>query len=190
MNKKTLAIGSLALLAVLVIAGVLFVVLNPSRELQNASSAPVYAQAEVGDTAPPFSSPTTQGPFDLARESKPVLLEIFATWCPHCQRETSVLNQLFDKYKSQVAFIAVPGSELAMDHNSPESISDVLAFQQQFKVQYPIAVYDPNMTIANLYLKGGFPTIAIIDKTKTISYLNSGEIAFVELDNELKKVTR
>ena len=32
------------------------------------------------------------GPFDLASVSTPVLLEVFATWCPHCQREVPVVN--------------------------------------------------------------------------------------------------
>jgi hypothetical protein len=77
-----------------------------------------------------------------------------------------------------------------MDGTSPESEFDVLNFQTRFKVQYPIAVYDPNLAVAKLYLKGGFPTMAVIDKNKTITYLNSGEIPYNELNAELAKVTR
>jgi thiol-disulfide isomerase/thioredoxin len=190
MNQRMIGILSLAALACIVVGGVLYVQMNNSRQLQNASNAPLSAGATQGAKAPTFSTPTTAGPFDLASVDKPVFLEVFATWCPHCQRETRVLNQLYGKYKDRVAFIAIPGSDTGMDGASPESLLDVLNFQTKFRVAYPIAVYDPALTIPNQYLKGGFPTIAVIDKNKTISYLNSGEIGFAELDGELGKVIR
>jgi cytochrome c biogenesis protein CcmG/thiol:disulfide interchange protein DsbE len=190
MNQRTLGVISIVIVAILVIGGVLFVKFRPSQQLQNASTAPINATAEMGQKAPEFQTPTTAGPFDLAAVQKPVFLEIFATWCPHCQRETAVINKLYEKYKDRVAFIAVPGSDTGMDGTSPESLLDVLKFQARFNVQYPIAAYDPDLAIAKLYLKGGFPTLAVIDKSKTISYLNSGEVPLSELDAELAKVTR
>lgn len=190
MNQRTLGALSIAILAVLVVGAVLFVKLRPSQQLQNASTAPINATAAMGQKAPNFQTPTTAGPFDLAAVDKPVFLEIFATWCPHCQRETSVIDRLYAKYKDRVAFLAVPGSDTGMDGTTPESQLDVLNYQVRFKAQYPIGAYDPQLAVAHLYLKGGFPTIAIIDKSKTIAYLNSGEIPFGELDAQLAKVTR
>ncbi|MBV8638607.1 MAG: redoxin family protein [Candidatus Eremiobacteraeota bacterium] len=190
MNQRTLGVLSIVIIAVLVIGGVLYVKLRPSTQLQNASVAPINATAAIGQKAPEFQTPTTAGPFDLAATQKPVFLEVFATWCPHCQRETMVIDRLYQKYRDRVDFIAVPGSDTGMDGTSPESQFDVLNFQQRFRTQYPIAAYDPNLTIAKQYLKGGFPTLAVIDKNKTITYLNSGEVPYGELDAELAKVTR
>ena len=190
MNQRTLGVISIVVLAVLVIGAVVYVKLHPSQQLQNASTAPINATAEMGQKAPEFQTPTTAGPFDLAATDKPVFLEIFATWCPHCQRETSIIDKLYGKYKDRVAFLAVPGSDTGMDGTTPESQLDVLNYQVRFNAKYPIGAYDANLAIAHQYLKGGFPTIAIIDKNKTISYLNSGEIPFNELDAELAKVTR
>ncbi len=189
MNQRMLAILSLVVIVVLIGAGIVYVKLHQSQ-LQNASSAPVNAAAQMGAKAPEFSLPTTAGPFDLATVDKPVFLEIFATWCPHCQRETAVINQLYAVYGSRVAFLAVPGSDTGMDGASPESQFDVLNFQIRFKVKYPIAAYDPNLTVAKLYLKGGYPTIAIIDRSKTIAYLNSGEVPYKELAAALNAVLK
>lgn len=190
MNQRTLGIISIVIVAALIIAGVIYVILRPSQQLQNASVAPINATATMGQKAPEFQTPTTAGPFDLAAAQKPVFLEVFATWCPHCQRETAVIDRLYGKYKDRVDFVAVPGSDTGMDGTTPESQFDVLNFQQRFRTQYPIAAYDPNLSIAKQYLKGGFPTLAVIDKNKTITYLNSGEVPFSELDTELAKVTR
>ncbi len=190
MNQRTLGVLSIVVIAILVIGGAIYAKLRPSQQLRNASTAPINASADIGQKAPQFAIPTTQGAFDLTRVTKPVFLEIFATWCPHCQRETAVIEKLYQKYHGRVAFIAIPGSDTGMDGTSPESQLDVLNFEQRFNVHYPIAAYDPDLSIAKMYLKGGFPTIAVIDGNKTISYINSGEIPLAELDAELKKVAR
>ena len=189
MNQRVLAIVSLIVLVLLVAGGILYVKFN-GTQLKNASTAPINASATMGQKAPEFQLPTTAGAFDLNAVDKPVLLEIFATWCPHCQRETVVMNQLYAAYGKRVAFLAVPGSDTGMDGASPESQLDVLNFQIRFDVKYPIAEYDPNLTVAKMYLKGGYPTIAIIDRNKTISYLNSGEVPFKELAAALNQVLK
>lgn len=176
MNQRVLAIASAVALVCLVAGAILYVKFRPSTQLQNASEAPISAALATGSKAPQFTIPTTHGLFDLDAQTKPVFLEIFATWCPHCQRETKVLNALYKQYGSRVAFVAIPGSTTGMDGTSDETQFDVLSFQMRFNVQYPIAAYDPNLAVAKLYLQGGFPTLAVIGTNKTIAYLNSGEI--------------
>ncbi len=148
---------------------------------------PVAVTIAVGKPAPEFTALTTHGPFDLQKAKKPVFLEVFATWCPHCQRETSTINELYGAYKGTVDFVAVSGSETGMDGQSAETANDVLTFAGQFKVRYPIA-YDGAKTVANLYLQGGFPTIVIISRAKRISYIGSGEVPTDELNAALQKV--
>jgi len=190
MNQRVVGIASLAAVILLALGGVLYVKLRPSQQLKNASAAPVSAPIAAGQIAPQFTLPTTAGPFNLDTETKPIFLEIFATWCPHCQRETVVLNKLYDAYKSRVAFLAVPGSDTGMDETSPETQLDVLNFQTRFDVKYPIGAFDPNLAIAKRYLLGGYPTIVIIGRDKKITYANSGEIAYPELASALNSALK
>jgi thiol-disulfide isomerase/thioredoxin len=190
MNHRVLGIATVAIVAILAIGGVVYVKLRPSPQLASASKAPVVGSAQRGKPAPNFVTATTAGEFDLAKEDKPVFLEFFATWCPHCQRETAVIDRLYDNYRARVAFLGIPSSNTGMDGTSPESQLDVLAFQNTFKVEYPIAAYDPSLQVANEYLQGGFPTIAIVGKNKIISYLNSGEVPYDELSSRLQKVLK
>ncbi|MDE2481232.1 MAG: TlpA family protein disulfide reductase [bacterium] len=190
MNQRQLAAISVAVLVVLVVVGVLYVRLHPSQQLQNASVAPVNATAEMGQRAPEFVTASTNGLFDLDKTTKPAFIEIFATWCPHCQRETAVIEKLYTRFGNRVAFIAIPGSDTGMDGTSPESQLDVLTFQNRFGVSYPIGAYDPSLSIAKQYLKGGFPTIAIVDAHKTIAYINSGEIPYEELAAVLERTLK
>ena len=82
--------------------------------------------------------------------------------------------------------MGVSGSDTAMDGTSASSQNDVLRWIEKFDVKYPVA-YDAQDAVANLYLQGGFPTIAVINKAKTIVYLNSGEISYDEANQRNRK---
>lgn len=169
---------------VVVIAGVLIAVryANTGGVQKSATQAPALGTAKLGEPAPEFSAATTQGYFDLAKTRKPVFLEVFATWCPHCQRETAIIDELYQKYKDRMDFVAVTGSSVGMDRTSPSSEQDTLNYAQQFHAQYPVA-FDGSLSVAKQYLQGGYPTLVVIDRDKKISYLSSGETSFAELDN-------
>ncbi len=182
-RRTTILYASLIVLAIGAIVTVLIIVRNGS--LQSASSAPDLAKISVGQTAPAFSVATTDGPFNSTNAgAKPTLLEAFATWCPHCQREVPVLNGLFARYKSKANIVGVSASPYAMDSATPESQADVVAFMQRFGATYPIA-FDPNLDVAHKYLQGGFPTLVLIGANGRIQAIASGEIAGKDLQNAL-----
>lgn len=170
----------------LAIAGVVAIGIANHSVPQIATEAPPLSPTAKGDQAPDFSIATTKGAFRLADARRPVLVEVFATWCPHCQRETATLNSLFLKYRNRVDFVAVSGSPYARDRVSPESLTDVLTFAQYFGVRYPIA-YDPTLTVAKGYLQDGFPTIAIVGSDKKIVYIGRGEIAESTLNGAIQR---
>ena len=174
----------------LAIAIVIAVVAFYSRVPKTASTAPLQSDIKVGDVAPEFAVATTSGPFDLKQVQaggKPVFLEVFATWCPHCQHEVPTIDNLYKQFGSKIAFVGVSGSPYGMDGSTPESQNDVIQFQQQLGVTYPIA-YDPALDVAGKYLSGGYPTIAIIDKSGKVTYLGSGELSPADLTKQINKV--
>ena len=173
-------------MAIVVIAAVIGVALG-SRVPKAASDVAMNAKLKVGDTAPPFAVSTNAGPFDLAGVTAPVLLEVFATWCPHCQRETVVLNQLAAKYAGKVAIVAVSGSPYGIDGSTPESQADVMTFGQRFNVRYPIA-FDGELKVGQEYLQGGFPTLVLIDKNKKIAWIKDGEIPEADISKAVNSV--
>lgn len=190
MTRRSLVAATLGIIAVIVAGAVLWYYFGPqNRQVKEASSSPIVGKASVGQPAPDFEVATTDGLFDLKAAEKPVFLEVFATWCPHCQRETTVVDKLYRNYRSRVAFVGVSGSSTAMDGTTAASQLDVLDWVRRFNVQYPVA-YDPLLNVANLYLQGGFPTFAIIGRNKRVSYLNSGEVSYEELSSAIEKVLR
>jgi len=180
-NPRTL---SSAILAVVVVAGIIAYAWWHRNAVPGAAVAPeVQATfppvAAAGSKAPPL---TLKAPLDTITSSslagKPYLLEIFATWCPHCQRMTSVLRSLHAKFPS-LTILSVTGSPYAKDSTPdnmlPESQQDVDAFDREFNITWP-TIFDPNLTVARTWGLNGFPTIYIVNGKGTIVYSDSGEV--------------
>jgi thiol-disulfide isomerase/thioredoxin len=185
-RRRPILYASLAVLAVAVVVAVGFA----SHVPKSASEAPSYTALKVGDPAPPFSAATTSGPFDSTKVgNRPILLEVFATWCPHCQAEVGTLNDLYKTYGGRVAFVAVSGSDRGLDGSTPESQADVLDFAQRFGVRYPVA-FDPQLDVAKKYLQGGYPTLVVIDRQGKIARIGSGEEPKSELEAAIEKAIR
>ena len=67
------------------------------------SAAPAFSVTTKGGV---ISSETLAG--------KPYMLEIFATWCPHCQRMTAVLRNIQKKFPPErLDIVSVTGSPVS-----------------------------------------------------------------------------
>lgn len=144
----------------------------------------------TGTRAPNFTLPTADGKrYTLsAFRGKPVLLEFFAVWCPHCQRESTVLNQIDRQFEPRglqtLAILANPyGKNYDNSGGNDLSIatkSDIAWFEQTFGVTHPTLI-DPTFTTVNAYNAGSYPTIYVLDKQGIIRYANSGEQPYATL---------
>ncbi|HEY1882244.1 MAG TPA: TlpA disulfide reductase family protein [Candidatus Cybelea sp.] len=152
----------------------------------SATEAPAYASLTKGGVAPPFAVTTLTGShLDSRRIAEPIMLEIFATWCPHCQRETQTIRRLRRAFGDRLSIVAVTGSDIASDHQSVETSEDVRLFARYFAVNYPMA-YDPGLTVAQQYLQGSFPTIVFVNRAKRISSVEIGEIDLKRLSADAR----
>jgi thiol-disulfide isomerase/thioredoxin len=182
-NRKVIVYATIAIVAIAAIVAVALA----NRVPKSAQTVNPATSLKVGSKAPEFTASTDAGPFDLATVSTPVFLEVFATWCPHCQHEVPIVDALAKQYAGRVAFVGVTGSPYGIDGSSPENQADVDGWVQKLGVTYPVA-FDPNLTVANQYLQGGYPTIVMIGTDKTVHYISSGEVAPPTLAAALDKI--
>ncbi len=148
--------------------------------------------AKAGQQAPPLD---LKAPLDTITTQtlagKPYLLEIFATWCPHCQRMTVVLRQLRSQIpETRLSMVSVTGSPYGRsstpDNMMPENQQDVDSFEQDFHTTWP-SIYDPDLTVAKSWGLDGFPTIFVVNAKGKIVYSNSGEVPLAELVRAVRK---
>lgn len=129
---------------------------------------------------PPLLSEGTQAPDfqlkDLKGQSvslseytgkQPVLIEFFATWCPHCQHSVPLLKSLQKSKNLKILTINAGDTE-----GTP---STAAAFQQQYHISYPILDH-PSTELLNAYHISGFPTFYLIDTSGKIVWSHAGAL--------------
>ncbi len=167
----------------LVIAAIVWSGINPgTANPQNVAGVPQVGvtPAAQGGPAPDFTFPNTDNqPYTLsAQKGKVVLIEFMAPWCPHCQADVPIFNELNAKYKDKgVDVIGVSASSRGIDNESPIAMDDLVKFRDQFKAEVPL-LFDPELKAANAYGVEYYPTVYIIDKSGNIfgKYLAQEEV--------------
>lgn len=127
---------------------------------------------QAGSMAPDFSLRDLEGKTVTLQEfhgKKNVLLEVFASWCPHCQHSVPALKQLQQAYPDQLQILAINAGD------QPGTPSTGKAFQQQYQITYPI-LEKPSMELMNAYHVSGFPTIYLIDRSGKIVWNHVGTL--------------
>jgi peroxiredoxin len=156
--------------------------------------APSKSMLPVGAAAPDFTLATATG--ERVRLSdlrgKTILLEFFATWCPHCQAEARHLMKLFESLPAaEFAFLSVNA-----DSEDPASL---YAFDRFFHIPWP-TLLDPGTPAGSFKQAGGagpvttaygvalYPTFYVIDAKGRVAWRNDREQPDMLLSQKLHEV--
>ena len=164
-----------------------------SKPASAAGTPPSAGLLAVGSVAPEFRLRTPEGGqvalFGL--RGKAVLLEFFATWCPHCQAEAPHLRRLALRLGGAgFAFVSINGDG--------ETAPSVYAFHRYFGLPYP-ALLDPSSRPGSFHGSGSpgpvsrryglsiFPTFYVIDPAGRIAWRGAGELPDAFLLEQLRR---
>jgi peroxiredoxin len=161
----------------------------------SAAPAPAGDLLPVGSQAPGFTlrTPTGTAVSLASLRGKTVLLEFFATWCPHCAAEAPHLHDLYASLsRKHYAFAAI-------DASSADAPS-VFAYHVYFGLQFP-AVLDPGATsvtfpahghpgpVSQRYRVSYYPTFYVLNPRGRIVWRSTGEQPDALLRQELRAAT-
>ena len=133
-----------------------------------ARSAPLQA----GEPIPNFTAPGIGGgtiEWSLHSGEAPILLAVWAPWCPHCQVEMPVLAEVAKDYPGVHVMTLVTSIG---DQPGP----DPLAFMQDNAISFETAVDDGDETIMHALGVQGFPTMYAVDPDGVVVQAWSGEV--------------
>jgi len=149
-----------------------------------------------GTKAPAFKlhTPTGQAVTLAGLRGKAVLLEFFATWCPHCAAEAPHLKAIYAALPpSRTAFVSV--------NADGEDAASILAFHIYFGLPYP-AVLDPSARpgtfhspgeegpVSAAYRVSSYPTFYVLDRAGRVVWAGSGEQPDALLRLELRRAAK
>jgi peroxiredoxin len=166
------------------------------RPLTGADQPAAKSLLPVGSTAPAFTLRTPTGkPLSLSSlRGEAVLLELFATWCPHCAAEAPHLKAMYAKLpKDRYALVSVNADS--------EDAASVLAYHIWFGLPFP-ALLDPGTDPGSFHSPGSpgpvstkykvrlFPTFYVIDPHGKIAWSATGEQPDALLLHKLRLASR
>ncbi len=135
-----------------------------------------------GFAAPLFTATDLEGKTQTltGSRSRVTLLKFWATWCPHCRNDVSLMKDLFARYRDQ-------GLQL-VTVSTDQDVQKLRSFIRDQGVGYPvIAAYDPsgsNAALPDLYEVQGIPAYYLIDEKGTIVKTFAGSFTERKFDFE------
>jgi peroxiredoxin len=122
----------------------------------------------VGDTLPKFSLASSDSPLEKidisAYKGHPILIDIWATWCPPCREELPHIEKIWSDNKDRGLIV------LAV---TTEDVGAVNAFRAEQKSQIPMYLDADNSANRALGISG-YPTTIIVGKDGRIQYSSVG----------------
>lgn len=100
----------------------------------------------------------------MTHAGKPMIIEVWATWCPPCRTQRGIIHEMADELRGKVSLVA-----LSVDTN-PKVVSDFLAKHPSEMVE----LMAPPETLAAFGGVQAVPTLVFVDAKGTIRGVETG----------------
>lgn len=139
------------------IAGLIWIAF--SRLEPGTSTNGMIPLPRQGFAAPEFSLETTEGNIVALSDlrGRPVLINIWTSWCPPCRAEMPALQRTYQTYHDQGFEI------LAINAANQDDLQDALTFAEEMGLTFPLLL-DESGDVSNLYQLRSLPTSFFIDR--------------------------
>ncbi len=159
----------------------------------SAQAAVVAAGDKLGDLEFPAPQSTDDAkalgvaadkPFKLSQLGVPfVLVEVFATSCPHCVHHAPVMNQLYGLIQKDAK---LAGKVKVLGLAAGDNLNNVASWKKHFKVPFAL-IPDPDLKTYKAINPLGTPTTVLLNKNGDVLLAKAG--AFDSADAFLKEIT-
>jgi peroxiredoxin len=127
---------------------------------------------EVGRPAPAYRAVSLNGDSASleALRGRPVLLNVWATWCHPCRDEIPELQRLYERYRERGLELVGVSVDAAGDNEA------VREFMRRYGMTYPVW-RDPGERVSAAFLVVGVPATFLIDRGGVLRWKKTGPIA-------------
>ncbi len=148
---------------------------TPTKVLltQTVTPAPFQfdqVRAVVGDPAPYFTLNDLEGePVDLKDfVGKPIIINLWATWCKPCEYEMPGLEEIYRKYRQDGLVV------LAIDQTEMDDKEEIDAFVEKYELSFPVLLDKDSYVSTTLYGMRGLPMSFFIDSDFVLRRIQVG----------------
>lgn len=170
-----------ALLALLVIALSVPLLRNIAVPERTVKAVGADTAALTAQIAPDFELADLNGNSVKLSDfrGKVVMVNIWATWCPPCVRETPRLVRVYEQYRDQ-GFVL-----LGVNTTYQDQAEKVMEFARSQQISYAILL-DTEGKASEVYASRLMPTSYLIDRDGKIVSIQVGEVDEAQLEEQIK----
>lgn len=167
---------------------------EPSSRVETTTAAPTVTSttAVTSTAAPPSVTPSPDlTVYDSAGRKvrlselrgKPVVLNMWTTWCPYCLREMPHFEKLAKEYDGKIQFMMV--DLVGSNGETQKAAADYIAKQGY---TFPV-YYDNDYSVRNTYPVSGIPHTLFFDSNGNLYKRQSGAMEEAELKAYLEELS-
>jgi thiol-disulfide isomerase/thioredoxin len=111
-------------------------------------------------------------------KGKPLIIDIFGTWCPNCHDEAPVLEELYRKYRDQG--LQIVGLAYEYIDDTPRDLKQIAIYREKFGISFPLLLAGTTdqgqiaKTLPQLVGFGAFPTSIYVDRSGHVRAILAG----------------
>jgi cytochrome c biogenesis protein CcmG, thiol:disulfide interchange protein DsbE len=124
---------------------------------QGTASGRIQAP-QKGFLAPDFTLASLSGDMITLSDyrGRPVLINLWTSWCPPCRAEMPAMQRVYDVYQEQGFEI------LAVNATQQDNLQDVIAFVEEYDLSFQILL-DSSGEVSRMYRLRSLPTSFFVD---------------------------
>ncbi|WP_176757393.1 TlpA family protein disulfide reductase [Salimicrobium halophilum] len=156
---------------------------NPEQEGTAIIPPEASEGTEVGEQAPNISLETLDGrETDLnAYKGQPIILNIWATWCPPCKEEMPEMQRFHEIHGEDVTILAVNATQTEDDPANAARYIDKEGFTFE-------TLLDTNSELSDAYQTFSIPTTYFIHSDGTIQSRKFGPMTYEYMTEKMKNL--
>lgn len=175
----------IAMLVLALLAALVPLLLEVAKPERTAVPEGADIAALTAKPAPPFTLESVDGRMVSLSDyqGQVVLVNIWATWCPPCVRETPRLVRVYEEFKGQ-GFVM-----LGVNTTYQDKRDAVATFVRDQKISYPVLL-DLDGAVGTIYGGRLMPTSYLIDRDGKIVVTKVGEVDEAQLREQIAALLR
>jgi len=168
-KDKLFAILAIAVTAIIVIGAAAYRFLTPDETIEPARVGEPMADLELQDiNGNPVRLSTFAG--------RPLLINIWATWCAPCKQEMPLLQRYYDAHKGDGFILAAV--------NAGETAKEVQPFIQENGFTFPTLLDPEEKSLAGLRINN-YPTSIFVSPSGIVQKIHIGAFTQTSLEKEI-----
>ncbi|MEG1930594.1 MAG: TlpA disulfide reductase family protein [Anaerovorax sp.] len=116
---------------------------------------------------------------------KPIIVNLWATWCPYCREEMPMLEEKYKQYGEDIVFLMIDIAD-----GKQETVEIAKAYIEDNGFTFPV-YFDTDLEAIYAYNPSGtLPFTFFIDKSGTLSSYQPGKLSKEALDRTIESLLK